>query len=363
MDFSKDYYKVLGLDKSATDKEIKKAYRRLARRYHPDASDDSNKSKFNDISEAYEILSDPEKRKKYDHKDDGTWFNQNNLDHMKDIFDQGFKKAKTKSKETKEKTNPDNIKKTFNKFSDIFNTLKDSVKGDEQPSKHANKKRAKSFKPSNAQLPKEDIEQELSITLEEAHRGTKKLVSLKKENTCVLCGGTGDIGAQTCRNCYGQGKVQKSKQLEVNVPAGVRKGSKVRIVGEGNGIGDNKGNLYLKIMIKSHRFFAITDNGDIHCDIPITVPESVVGVEIEVPTLSGRVKMKIPSGTQNHQVFRLKGKGLKGKRSSDSPSDQYVTIQIETPKTLTSQEQQLYSELAKLQKQSPRDKIFSTHSF
>ena len=159
MNFSKDYYKVLGLEKTATEKEIKKAYRRLARKYHPDASNEANKDKFNDISEAYEVLSDPVKRKKYDSKDDGSWFNQNNFDHMKDIFDQGYQKAKDKTKEAKDKTkdkaNNDNIKKTFNKFSDIFNSFVDSVKGDEQPPK----KKSKSFRSSIDDVSKGDIEQ------------------------------------------------------------------------------------------------------------------------------------------------------------------------------------------------------------
>lgn len=338
----KDYYKILGIDKTASTQDIKKAYRKLAREYHPDSkSQTADKDKFRDITEAYDILTDPDKRIRYDQGQmDASWFTDQGLNNIKDIFEKTYRKA-TKEQPKKEPTQ-DNQTKSKNRFSfsDMFNSFVDSV---------SSRKETKEQAAPGINAVAKDIHQDITITLEEAYTGTRKKLSIPKENTCVLCGGKGEIGTQSCRNCYGEGQVRKHKQLEVNIPAGVRQGSKVRIPGEGNGVGELVGHLFLHIIIQEHRFFTIKENGDLSCVVPITVAEAVLGAEIEVPTLGGAVKMKIPPGTPNHKVFRLRGKGLKN-RKTEEIGDQYLTVEVEIPTTLSLREAELYGELMRLQR-------------
>ncbi len=361
----KDYYQILGVDKTATPQEIKKAYRKLARKYHPDVSGDNPqfRQRFNDVTEAYKVLGDPERRKIYDGGGvEQAWFNESNFGNIKDIFEKTYRQqqeqAKSEGASERPKTPPKSSagkqsdKSRFN-FGDIFSHIVDSVQTRLDPEDKEPETVKK--KPKETKAPSLDIEQPLEITLEEAWKGTRKTVSIKREKPCVLCGGAGQVSGQSCHNCFGKGIVQSSRRIEVAIPSGVRTGSKVRVSGEGNSQGDHSGSLFLRIELAPHRFFRVEDNGDLHCDIPVDAAEAAVGAAFSVPTLEGSVKMRIPAGTQNAQVFRLRGKGLKPLRGSELPGDQYVTIKVMVPKFLSQRERELYEELQRLAPDVRRD--------
>ena len=331
----KDYYKILELDKKASQQEIKKAFRKQARKYHPDVSEDPKaREKFTDLAEAYEVLNDPERRKLYDGGQiDQAWFSNQTFDHVRDIFEKTSAEVRKKQTETTKKDS-----KRF-KFGDFISNIVDSV--------NLNPREQTTTKSSTQNsIPSKDLdlEQKIQISLEEATHGTKKPVDIKHEKSCVLCGGSGEVGHDLCRNCFGKGKVRTERHLEVKIPAGVRNGSKIRVVGEGLKKGSTSGNLYLKIELLPHKYFDMQDNGDLRCEVPVTVTEAILGTELQVPTLSGRVKMKIPPGTQGGQVFRLRNKGLKQPKGQDK-GDLYVMIQIMVPKALSEEDKKAYQKL------------------
>lgn len=317
----KDYYKILGIDKNSSHEEIKKIFRILARKYHPDINENNKvlESKFKDIFEAYEILSDTEKRNTYDQ-----------------FLDEWNKKSITAKLDG-------NLKKKDNaSFSDFFYSMFGSVKNNT----------LKNIKKIN------HIEKNIKITLEEAYNGGNKDISLQIEENCKKCEGHGLIKGNTCSNCKGKGIIHNSRPLTVKIPPNVTNGSKLCIKNEGYGSGLLKGDLYLNITLDKHSFFELSDeNSDLICEIPITVTESVMGTDIEVPTLKSSVKMKIPAGTQPGQTFRLKGRGMLNKKN-DNYGDQYVKIQVVIPRELTNREKELYHELSLLERLSPREHIY-----
>ena len=330
----KDYYKILGLDRKASQQDIKKAFRRLAREYHPDVNRDKaeNNDRFKDIAEAYEVLGDPERRRQFDQGHiDQTWFTATSFENIRDIFERtAVRQSQRQQDKTKGKFN-------FGDFiTNISSTIADSVGSVTKESTQKAKKPPPSL----------DIEQMLQISLEEAWNGTRKPVTVRHEKPCVLCGGSGQVSGQTCRNCQGKGVSRQEKRLDVKVPAGVRKGSKIRVPNEGIKHGQHHGHLYLVVELMDHPFFDADENGDLHCEMPITLTEAVLGTEFQLPTLGGRVKMKIPPGSQPGQVFRLRGKGMKHPKDGDH-GDLYVEIQVVVPRHLSNREQDLYRELAR----------------
>lgn len=336
----KDYYKILGLDRKASQQEVKKAFRRLAREYHPDVNKGRSDvaEKFKDVAEAYEVLGDPERRRQYDQGHiDQSWFTTTSFENIRDIFE---RTAKSQG-QAQRKEEPGKGKFSFG---DFLNNIVDSVStGAKEPG--SPKEPSAKVKGSKAP-PKLDLEQTLLISLEEAWNGARKPVTVTIERPCVLCSGSGTVGGQPCRNCQGKGTARQEKRLDVKVPAGVRKGSKIRVPNEGLKHGQEQGHLYLVIELREHIFYDSDEQGDIRCELPVSVTEAVLGAELEVPTLAGRVKMKIPAGTQPGQIFRLRGKGMKHPKGAD-PGDQYVSIQVVVPRHLSSREQDLYRELAR----------------
>jgi DnaJ-class molecular chaperone len=335
-----DYYRILGVERGAGDTEIKRAFRQLARRYHPDATRGNKllESKFKDINEAYEVLSDPEKRAKYDGIQHDTYRGFTNArDAMRADAEGAAARAKPPA------TDDDKTDATGSGFSEFFNSLFGGKPG--KPNGFGRKKAARG---DDKQLPVE-------ILLSEAFTGVRKTVSVEREETCSTCAGFGQQAGATCRTCRGQGTVATRKQLEVKIPAGVRTGSRVRIAGEGNPgrHGGEPGDLYLNVTVRPHGYFEPQDNGDILLELPLTPPEAALGIDVQVPTLSGRVTMKIPAGTQSNQIFRLRGRGLPRIKET-SNADQLVKVRITVPQTLTLEERDLYLQLGRMQRDTPR---------
>ncbi len=348
----KDYYKILGLDRKASQQEIKKAFRRLAREYHPDVNKDkvNAKERFKDVAEAYEVLGDPERRRQYDlgHVDQ-AWFTTTSFENIRDIFE----RTAARQQQDKQDKQPKQDKSKFS-FGEFFNNIVDSAvnignqaTGSPKETKEPKEKsQAKVGGRAGKQPANLDLEQELLISLEEASQGARKPVTVLLDKTCILCGGSGKVSGQICRKCQGKGVSRQEKRLDVKVPAGVRKGSKIRVPNEGLSQGDKQGHLYLVIGLKEHPFYDADEQGDIRCEVPISVTEAVLGTEFEVPTLGGRVKMKIPAGTQPGQIFRLRGKGMRHPKNQEA-GDQYVSIHVVIPKHLSSREQELYRDLSR----------------
>jgi molecular chaperone DnaJ len=334
----KDYYAVLELSRNATAQEIKKSYRRLARQYHPDVNPEASaRERFKAISEAYEVLGDAERRQLYDQGHiDKSWFEQQNFSHIHDIFKQSEAFRQEKS------TPPPKKKSGGFGFGSFFENLV----GNQAPGKNAGgsakKPTDKTAATKASHTAELHLDQSLSLSLEEAHSGSRKSVVVQHEKMCVLCGGRGKVaGGKVCRNCQGKGVVNDTRQLEVKIPAGVREGSKIRVAGEGRKEGQDRGNLYLHIDLLPHALFELLDDADLACRVPVTVTEAIVGAEITVPTLTGQVKFKIPAGTQPSRRFRLRGKGLKDLK--DKPSgDLYVSVDIHIPTDLSPEEKENY---------------------
>ncbi|UCG55348.1 MAG: J domain-containing protein, partial [Dehalococcoidia bacterium] len=279
---SKDYYSILGVSRNASDKDIKQAFRRLARKHHPDVNpgDKAAEEKFKQISEAYEVLSDKEKRQKYDQFGDkwqfadqftgaGTGGGGVHYQHFDfgDLFDSGGGSS-------------------YSFRGEGFDSLLDELlRGGGSASR--------SSRPRSGQ----DIEHPVEVTLEEAFAGTSRLLSLQDEDVCTTCHGNGRIQNALCSVCQGRGVINRTKRLEVKIPAGVKTGSRVRIAGKGGkGYGGAKGDLYLAVTIKPHSLFERRgDDLYTNVDVPLTV--AILGGTIKVPTLKGTLELKIPAET------------------------------------------------------------------
>lgn len=354
----RDYYEVLGVDKNASDADIKKAFRKLARKYHPDVNpgDKDAEAKFKEINEAYDVLSNAEKRQQYDQfGHDAPNFGAGGFGGF---GGGGFGGSAD-----------------FGDLGDIFNMF---FGGGGGAGAQANSPRQGA-----------DLRYDLTLSFEDAVFGCKKTITVDRWVTCSTCGGSGakpGTSAETCSRCHGTGRVtsmqqtpfgrmqtqttcpecggrgkvikekcpdcggtgrkRESKTLEVNVPAGVDNGTRLRMAGEGE-VGENggpSGDLYIYIRVRPHEIFT-RDDTDIYMEQKINVAQAALGDEIEVPTLEGRIKFTIPAGVQSGARFRLKGKGVKGMRSYGK-GDQYVTVIVETPKNLTDEQRQLFEKLA-----------------
>ena len=343
----RDYYEVLGIQKGADEKEIKRAYKRLAMKYHPDRTkgDKESEEKFKEINEAYEVLADKEKRTTYDQFGHAAFENGG---AGAGGFG-GFSGAD---------------------FGDIFGDMFGDIFGG-----GCGRQRV---------VRGEDLRYDIEITLEEAVRGTKKDIQINtlaqcehchgsgaekdsKVETCATCHGTGRIRQQRgffvteaacphcngsgkkiekpCKKCHGDGRVHKKKNLSVTIPAGVDTGNQLRLSGEG-AAGENgapAGDLYVVIHVKEHHIFE-RDGSNLYCEVPISFTMAALGGEIEVPTLDGRVKLKIPEGTQTGKLFRMRGKGITAARSSYA-GDLICKIIVETPISLNEEQKELLRKL------------------
>lgn len=342
-----DFYKLLGVNKNASDAEIKKSYRRLAMKFHPDRNTDdpaTAEKKFKEIKEAYEILSDPKKRSAYDQ------FGHAGVDPSMG-GQGGYSGAEG--------------------FGDIFGDVFGDIFGG------GGRQR------SNVQRGS-DLRYNLELSLEEAVAGTDTKIRVpvltacgeckgtgaKKgsspvtcstchghgqvrmqqgffsvQQACPTCHGTGKQIKDPCRKCHGQGRVQENKTLSVKIPAGVDTGDRIRLAGEGEAgeRGGPAGDLYVQVQVKDHAIFT-RDDANLYCEVPISFPTACLGGEIEVPTLDGKVKLKIPAETQTGKLFRLRGKGVKPVRGG-AQGDLLCRVQIETPVRLTKEQTEIVQQL------------------
>ena len=322
----KDYYKILGVSRSATEKEIKQAYRRLARKHHPDVNpgDKSAEARFKDINEAHEVLSDAEKRKKYDRFGD-QWQHADQFAKAGQGAQGDFRRGGTYT--TSDFGDVGDLGSIFESVFQGFGTRSGTVR--------------RSGKPKGVEHPVE-------VTLEEAYHGTKRVLQVWGEEPCSVCGGQGKVRdglrSKPCTACGGYGKGMKPRRLEVKVPAGVRNGSKVRIAGQGNpGYGGVRGDLYLVVKVLPHKVFE-RKGDDLHVEVSVPLVAAMLGGEVQLPTLKGKLALKIPPETENGKVFRLAGQGMPHLGDS-ARGALFAKVNVVLPKKLTQQEKRFFEQL------------------
>ena len=341
----RDYYQILGVPRTASADDIKKAFRRLARQYHPDLHAGSKKAemerKFKELNEAQEVLSDPEKRKKYDQY--GTDWEQA----------QAFNKAREQAKSggfggpwSFEQGSGGQGAGGNEHFSDFFENL------------FGNRGRSAN-RDSDSGTPGEDLETDVQLALREVLTGVIRRVNLREPQTCAACLGHGNIRGRSCATCQGRGMMTESKTIEVRIPAGVQDGTRVRVAGKGQpgAYGGRRGDLYLHVTIAPDPIFR-RQGSDLHATLPIYPWEAALGADVTAPTLVEPVKVKVPAGSKADGKLRLKGKGLPS--ATGGHGDLFLTLQIVMPAMMTDEEQLLYERLSKHRHPDPRMEILHT---
>ncbi len=331
----KNYYDILGVNKSATDKDIKTAYRRLARKYHPDVNPGNKTAEatFKEINAAYEVLSDKGKRTKYDKYGD-KWQYADQLDQQ----------AQQQAQYRQYSSEGNGEGQSFHFGGDIggMDSIFDEMFG---------AGRGRGFSRRSRAQRGQDLESNVEISLEEAYNGTARQINLQQEQACAACQGTGEIQNLPCSVCRGAGVVNNVARLEVKVPAGVTTGSRVRVSGKGQaGVsGGAAGDLYLNITVSPNAIFE-RQGDDLTTNIPVPLTVAVLGGEIQVPTPKGtKLALKIPPETQNGKIFRLAGQGMPhlGKTTK---GDLMAKVNVILPTKLTDKEKELFKQLDQLQK-------------
>jgi DnaJ-class molecular chaperone len=341
----KDYYRILGVDRKADDKAIKSAYRKLARKHHPDVAKGAGAAdKFKEINEAYEVLSDPEKRRRYDSLGpDWQRYAQPPGGQPGQGFPGGFHV---------EYGNAQDLGGFSDFFRTIFGDLGVRMGGGRQTVDYAGLEDLLGRRGARGPRRGDDVQAGVDISLEEAFNGARKSFSLESDEPCSACHGSGNVDGKPCATCHGSGWQRARRQLEVKIPAGVRTGQRVRVAGEGGGGAGARGDLYLVVNVASHPLFE-RKGDDLHLELPITAPEAALGASVEVPTLRGRVSMKVPPGTSSGRTFRLPGYGMPRVKGAGA-GDELVKVKIVVPTSLTDAERELYTTLKDLRSDNPR---------
>ena len=323
---NKDYYQILGVSRNASEKEIKQAYRRLARKHHPDLNpgDKSAEARFKEMNAAYEVLSNPEKRKKYDQFGDQWEYAEQ---FAKAGGQGGVRWDVGKGGTTFEYGDVSGL-------GDIFSSLF----GDAGIGSRMRRG------PQRGQ----DVESPVEISLEEAYHGSRRVIQLQTTEPCTACEGTGRVGNRVCTMCSGTGGKVVPRRLEVKIPPGVKDGSRIRMAGEGapGRAGGSKGDLYLVVRVLLHKLFE-RKGDDLYTEVSVPLATAILGGEVGLPTLNGNLSLKIPPETQNGKVFRLAGKGmpLLGK---DNYGNMFAKVNVVLPANLTEEERRLFERLRSL---------------
>jgi len=336
----KDYYETLGVPRDADEKAIKSAYRKKARQLHPDVNktDASAEERFKELNEAYEVLKDPEKRSRYD-QFGADWERYRQAEpggasQTTGDFSDWFSGSRGNGRESRGQQHE------TGGFSDFFDTLFGDTFGKTSTGRTSSRRRARP-QPQRGQ----DHEYPLEISLREAYAGTTRRFDIQIQERCETCQGTGLQGNNFCPVCGGDGTIRRTKTIEVKVPAGVRTGSKVRVAGQGApGIaGGPNGDIYLNVTIKPDSRFELAGN-NLRVEAPVPLYTAILGGEVRVPTMESPVELRIPSGTQNGQTFRLRGKGMTSVNSSER-GDLLVKVSVRLPTDLSEHERSLFEEL------------------
>jgi molecular chaperone DnaJ len=320
---AQDYYSILGVKRDASDKEIRQAYRRLARKYHPDVNpgDKAAEARFKEINAAYEVLSDAENHKKYDRYGD-KWQYADKIEEMQRRSG-GARWFRFEPGGGSFDTGGD--------LGAVFGNIFRGFGG------------ARRRPPSRPR----DIEHRVEVTLEEAHQGSTRTLQMESQERCPTCGGSGQVTGAVCHVCRGTGATVRPRRLEVKIPAGVRQGSRVRIAAEGApGSGGRKGDLYLLISVRPHDRFERRGD-DLYTDVEVSLTDAVLGGEVEVPTMKGKVMLKVPPLTQNGRIFRLNGQGMPH-LGKDGKGDLFARAKVQLPEELSEREKKLFEELRTL---------------
>src|SRR6266403_2375652 len=333
----KDYYRILGVDRKADDKTIKSAYRRLARKHHPDVAKgkDSGGDRFKEINEAYEVLSDPEKRRRYDSLGP-DW--------------QRYTQAPPGGPGGGVRVEYGGDLGGAGDFSDFFRTIFGDMTG--RGGSRGEGVRLEDLFQGGRSARGGDVQAGIEITLDEAFQGARKTFAMDIEEPCPTCHGSGHVKRQPCPVCGGGGWQPVRRQVDVKIPAGVKSDQRVRVAGEGAGAAGARGDLYLSVTVAPHPFFE-RKGDDIHLALPVMAPEAALGAALEVPTLRGKVSMKIPPATSSGRTFRLPGYGMPRLKGGGA-GDELVTVRIMLPAELTAAEKELYERLRALRTDSPR---------
>jgi len=333
MDY-KDYYKTLGVARGASGDEIKKTFRKLARKYHPDVNPGDKKAeeKFKEINEAYEVLSDPDKRRKYDTLGP-NWQEQ---------FGPSFSGARRSSPYGGRGT-PFEFDTGSPGFSDFFEALfgRSAMGG---RSAGGGGMRGEDLRRRAG----DNIEQPVEVTLQEAYVGGSRTFNIQSTEVCSTCKGTGEVGGKVCSTCNGQGMVPRNKRIQVKIPPGVDNGSKIRVAGEGQpGIGGGpRGDLFLVISVKPDAAFE-RKGDDLYVDVDVELVKVMLGGEVPVPIPDGRkLILTIPAETQNNRMFRLAGKGMPRLRGEGN-GNLYARVKVVLPMHLSAEERALFEKLAR----------------
>jgi DnaJ-class molecular chaperone len=325
---TKDFYSVLGVPKGSSQKEVRQAYRKLARQYHPDVNsgDKAAEARFKEVNAAYEVLSDPEKRKKYDLYGD-QWEHADQIEQMR----------RQAGARTYRSGGDGGIQFEYGGDTGDLGSLFGNLFG-------------RARRPSRPQA----IEQRVEVSLEEALLGTTRTLQLAAQEVCATCGGSGEVAGATCHVCQGSGVTMTTRRIEVKIPPGVDSGSRVRVAGEGgSGANGATADLYLIVSVRPHATFE-RKGSDLYTDVDVPLTVAVLGGEVEVPALTGKVALKVPPLSQNGKQFRLAGLGmpLLGKKER---GNLYARLRVRMPEELDDKERKLFEELRELERPQTAD--------